>query len=75
MNCFKINCDAAVNEFEGCIGLGIVIRDHTGFIMASCSLKMARCFDAKMVEIMAIYRGLVFNRDCGLNQGQSFRFC
>ncbi|KAI9200372.1 hypothetical protein LWI28_006673 [Acer negundo] len=27
---------------------------------------MEACFDAKMEEIMAIYRGLVFSRDCGL---------
>ena len=36
-NCFKINCDAAVDRVGGRIGIGIVIMDHSGFILASCS--------------------------------------
>ncbi|KAK3211757.1 hypothetical protein Dsin_016463 [Dipteronia sinensis] len=63
---FKINCDAAINEKEGGISLGIVIRDHSGAVMASCSLTLAAFFDANTAETMAIYRGLIFSRDCGL---------
>ncbi|KAK3218965.1 hypothetical protein Dsin_012935 [Dipteronia sinensis] len=33
----KINCDAIVNEVWGCIGIDIVIRDSTDFVMAFCS--------------------------------------
>ncbi|TXG63243.1 hypothetical protein EZV62_010237 [Acer yangbiense] len=63
---YKINCDAAVNNNAGCIGLGIVIRDNGGFVLASCSLMLTAGFDATLAETMAIYRGLIFSRDCGL---------
>ncbi|KAK0582237.1 hypothetical protein LWI29_023240 [Acer saccharum] len=39
---------------------------NSGFVLASCSLSMAGCFDANLAEIMAIYRGLVFSSECGL---------
>ncbi|KAK3206766.1 hypothetical protein Dsin_020812 [Dipteronia sinensis] len=64
--CFKINCETAINEKEGRIGLGIVIRDHSGAVMASCFLTLAAFFDANTAETMAIYKGLIFSRDCGI---------
>jgi ribonuclease HI len=65
-SCYKINCDAAVSDLEGWVGLGVVIRDHTGFVMASCSLPLIASFDVQAAEVMAVLRGLIFSRDCGL---------
>ncbi|KAK0602442.1 hypothetical protein LWI29_033421 [Acer saccharum] len=66
IDCYKINCDAAMDSVGGRIGFGVVIRDHLGFVLASCSQVMAASFGAAMAETMAIYRGLLFSRDCGL---------
>ncbi|KAK3189610.1 hypothetical protein Dsin_029171 [Dipteronia sinensis] len=51
---------------HGRIGLSIVIRDHSGAVMAFYSLTLAAFFDANTAETMAIYRGFIFSRDCGL---------
>jgi ribonuclease HI len=64
--CFKINCDAAVDVLAGVIGIGVAIRDSSGFVLASCSVRVSGFFDANMAEILAIRRGLVFSRECGL---------
>ena len=34
--------------------------------MASSSIPLAACYDPILAEIMAIYRGLIFSRDCSL---------
>ena len=55
-----------MDEVGGIIGIGVAIKDHTGFVLASCSLNLAGCFDAIMAETLAIYKALVFSKDCGL---------
>ncbi|KAK3230547.1 hypothetical protein Dsin_002428 [Dipteronia sinensis] len=67
LNFYKINYDAEVNASEGRVGFGVVIRDHTGFVLASCSRSVDACFDARMVEILAICRWVIFSKDCGLS--------
>ena len=54
-----------MNELDGIIGLGVIIRDSSGFVLASCSLSMAGCFDANLAEIIAIYKGLMCSRAMG----------
>ncbi|KAK3231558.1 hypothetical protein Dsin_003439 [Dipteronia sinensis] len=38
---YKLNTDAAVDEENSCVGLGMIIRDHLGRVMASSSQKVA----------------------------------
>ncbi|KAK3225548.1 hypothetical protein Dsin_005410 [Dipteronia sinensis] len=63
---YKINCDAMVDESNGIIGFGIVIRDYTGFVLVSCSQKIVATCTAQVAETVAIYRGIEFAKDCGL---------
>ncbi|KAK3211194.1 hypothetical protein Dsin_015900 [Dipteronia sinensis] len=63
---FKINCDADVDASRHRIGIGIVIRDDSGFVMASCSQRVVATFDAQVAETLAIYRGIIFGKDCCL---------
>ncbi|KAK3195180.1 hypothetical protein Dsin_026490 [Dipteronia sinensis] len=58
----KINCDAAVDNVGGFISIGSVIRDSTGFVMASCSQEICAGFSARVAEAMVIQ----FAKDCGL---------
>ncbi|KAK0598210.1 hypothetical protein LWI29_032563 [Acer saccharum] len=63
---FKINCDAVVETGACKTGIGVVIRDEAGFVLASCSQIISANFDLETAKTMAVYRGLIFSRDCGL---------
>ncbi|TXG66806.1 hypothetical protein EZV62_008081 [Acer yangbiense] len=62
----RVNGRGTLNIAGGRTGLGVVIRDCSGFVLASCSLNMSAGFDATLAETMAIFRGLIFIRDRGL---------
>ena len=47
--------------------MGIVIRNYSWSVMVSSSILLAACYDPKLAEMMAIYRGLIFSRDCSLH--------
>ncbi|KAK3185216.1 hypothetical protein Dsin_032502 [Dipteronia sinensis] len=49
------------------VGIGIVIRDGSGHVMASCCQLLEAPFDSHVAAIMAIFRGMLFSKDCGLN--------
>ncbi|KAK1553045.1 hypothetical protein Q3G72_027785 [Acer saccharum] len=49
------------------VGIGIVIRDSVGSVMASCSQFLVASFDNNVAGIMAILRGILFSKDCGLS--------
>ncbi|KAK3183280.1 hypothetical protein Dsin_030566 [Dipteronia sinensis] len=63
---YKINCDAVINTAGCLVGIGIVIRDWEGFVMASCSQKIDATFSPQVVEATAILRSLQFAIDTGL---------
>ena len=47
--------------------MGIVIRNCSSAVMASCSIQLEACYDPILAEMMAIYKGLIFSRECGLH--------
>ncbi|KAK3228428.1 hypothetical protein Dsin_000309 [Dipteronia sinensis] len=64
---YKVNCDAAVNVSTCTIGIGIVIRDSTGFVLVACSQKkIVASYFAQLAETVAILKGFQFAKDCGL---------
>lgn len=63
---YKINCDTAIDSNKARVGIGIVIRDSIGFIMASSSQVIAAAFNAQVAEAMAIRRAIMFSNDCCL---------
>ncbi|TXG69511.1 hypothetical protein EZV62_004446 [Acer yangbiense] len=62
----KINSDVAVDVLGKKIGIGIVIRDHTGFVMASCAQKINVGYSPVVAEAVALLRGLQFVKDTRL---------
>ncbi|KAK2650445.1 hypothetical protein Ddye_017934 [Dipteronia dyeriana] len=63
---YKINC-GVVNEVGGSrVGIGIVIRNDSGLVMVSCSQVIEDNFDGQIARTMAVYRGILFSQDCGL---------
>ncbi|KAK2662579.1 hypothetical protein Ddye_001153 [Dipteronia dyeriana] len=63
---FKINYNNVVYSRRGRIGIGIVVQDASGFIMASCFHVMEATFDVQLAKTAAIYKGIIFGGDCGL---------
>ncbi|KAL5769450.1 hypothetical protein ACOSP7_013604 [Xanthoceras sorbifolium] len=55
---FKINTDAAVDEFNGRASIGVIIRDCHGLVMASCAQGFKASYSPPIAEALAILRGL-----------------
>ncbi|KAK2656458.1 hypothetical protein Ddye_009510 [Dipteronia dyeriana] len=51
---YKINTDVAIDVAGQMIGIGIVIRDVTGFVMASSSQRIIATFTPQVAEAMVI---------------------
>ncbi|KAK3205554.1 hypothetical protein Dsin_019600 [Dipteronia sinensis] len=63
---YKVNINASLDVANHGIGIGLVIRDHQGFVMASSSQRLEVCFSPQIAEAMAIKRGIQFAFDTGL---------
>ncbi|KAK2634429.1 hypothetical protein Ddye_029221 [Dipteronia dyeriana] len=64
---YEINWCAISNIGNYRVGIGMVIRYNTGSIMVSCCQILEANVDSHVAEIMAIFRGILFSKDCGLN--------
>ncbi|KAK2649997.1 hypothetical protein Ddye_017486 [Dipteronia dyeriana] len=63
---YKINTDATLVEGKTVVGVGAVIRNHLGQVMASTAQRLEVSISTKLAEAMAILRGIVFTVDSGL---------
>ncbi|XP_042959546.1 uncharacterized protein LOC122294694 [Carya illinoinensis] len=67
-NPYKINWDAAVRSIEGRIGIGVIIRDHTGQVAGALRAQRSfreRPFDA---EAYGLLIAVVFIKEIGIKQ-------
>ncbi|KAK2651380.1 hypothetical protein Ddye_011236 [Dipteronia dyeriana] len=65
-NQYKINCCSAFDRGKGGIGVGIIIRNSKGEIMASSAQTIEASFSLKMRQLLAIKKSILFGMDCGL---------
>ncbi|KAK3230518.1 hypothetical protein Dsin_002399 [Dipteronia sinensis] len=63
---FRINCDATVDSGTGKVGLGIIIRDGVGVVLACRSMPIMAGFSPLISKALAILYGLLFALDVGL---------
>ncbi|KAK1567446.1 hypothetical protein Q3G72_012368 [Acer saccharum] len=63
---YKINCSALSDLGKHRVGNGIVIRNEAGIVMPSCCQILAAAYTPLVAEIVAILRGILFSKDCGL---------
>ncbi|KAK1550678.1 hypothetical protein Q3G72_022938 [Acer saccharum] len=63
---FKVNTDATVDLVNGKVGIGVIIKDNLGDVLASSSQPVMALLYAAIAEALATYRGLVFAFDSGL---------
>ncbi|CAL5412558.1 unnamed protein product [Camellia sinensis] len=63
----KVNFDGACSAADGFIGVGIVVRDHTGAVIAAMSAKRVSTMEVDCIEAFAALVALQFALDLGLH--------
>ncbi|KAK3189882.1 hypothetical protein Dsin_029443 [Dipteronia sinensis] len=63
---FKVNTDDAIDAESGNAGVGIIIRDSYGEVLASSSQSVGARYSPQIVEALALPRGLLFARETGI---------
>nr|XP_023875864.1 uncharacterized protein LOC111988307 [Quercus suber] len=64
----KINFDGAVFGNSNSSGVGAVIRNHYGAVMASCAEKLNQAYKAEEIEALAALKVLQFTYDLGFQK-------
>lgn len=65
---YKINFDGALFVKENCAGVGLVIRNEQGLVMASLSQKIPLPFTVIEVEALAARKAVKFAAELGLDR-------
>ncbi|XP_059446658.1 uncharacterized protein LOC132178227 [Corylus avellana] len=60
---YKINCDAAVDGKNGRMGVGLILIDHDGGVLATGSFTKKGWLDPTTVEVMATIRAAQFCKE------------
>ncbi|KAK2664671.1 hypothetical protein Ddye_003245 [Dipteronia dyeriana] len=63
---YKINTYASIQTQSNCVGVGIVIRDRSGWVMGSSAQHIQACFAPLIAEAITILQGIEFARDMGV---------
>ncbi|XP_021809188.1 uncharacterized protein LOC110752770 [Prunus avium] len=64
---YKLNVDAAFIPETGVSGIGAVVRNDKGEVMAAMALPLATATSSKHADIMALHFGMKFARDAGFS--------
>ena len=62
-NSFKVNYDGAACSSSNCSGIGVVIRDHDGLVIASLAQNLCEAYKPMEIEAMAATRAIEFATD------------
>ncbi|KAK1575212.1 hypothetical protein Q3G72_003516 [Acer saccharum] len=61
----KMNCVATFDRIRERTGIGVVIRDSDGEVLACCSQRMETNMSTKLANLLAIQKGIQFGVDYG----------
>ena len=64
----KVNFDGAVFGELNKSGVGVVIRDNNGAVLASCSEKLTQAYKAEETETLAAQKALMFAHELGFQR-------
>ena len=64
----KININGVVFPDENKSGIGVVIRNHEGQVLASQSLKLHQVYSPGVIEAMAIHSGITLASEIGFHK-------
>ncbi|KAK2661889.1 hypothetical protein Ddye_000463 [Dipteronia dyeriana] len=59
-NDIKINIDAVIDKVSKIVGIGIIIRDYMGIVVASSIQRISATYDPHVAEAITLCMGLVF---------------
>jgi ribonuclease HI len=63
---YKVNWDAAVDTVNGRLGIGIIVRNHNGLVIAARSRTKMGCLEPVAVEALAAFQAIEFSIELGL---------
>jgi ribonuclease HI len=63
---YKVNWDAAVDSVNGRMGIGIVVRDYEGHVIAARSVTIMGNLEPIAAEALAAFQATNFSKDLGL---------
>uniref|UniRef100_A0A2N9GD20 RNase H type-1 domain-containing protein n=1 Tax=Fagus sylvatica TaxID=28930 RepID=A0A2N9GD20_FAGSY len=66
-NYYKLNFDGAIFKDSNSGGIGVVIRDNTGLVIATLSQKVYSTHTAEMIEALAARRAIIFAKEVGID--------
>jgi ribonuclease HI len=64
---YKLNWDAAVDKFNRRLGIGIVVRDHEGYVHATKSMTILGHLELVAVEVLAAFYASLFFKELDLH--------
>ena len=67
-NLMKINFDGAVFSSSNAAGIGVVIRNNLGQVIASCSQRLFQAFNSVDVEALAAAKAVSFAAEIGITK-------
>ncbi|KAK2660927.1 hypothetical protein Ddye_007460 [Dipteronia dyeriana] len=70
INKYKTNCGVAIDTKKGRVGVGIIIRNSVGEVIACCSRRIDAFVNKNIANLNAIHRGILFGIECGLTPGR-----
>jgi ribonuclease HI len=65
-NIYKVNFDGALFKESNAGGIGVVIRDINGMVIAKLSQKIYGTHTVEMIEALAARRAILFAKEVGL---------
>ena len=68
MDIFKINFDGAVSAEESYSGVGVIVWNREGLVIATMSEKIPQILQPTKIEAMAATRALEFAREVGISE-------
>ncbi|KAK0570711.1 hypothetical protein LWI29_005339 [Acer saccharum] len=60
-----MNCATAFDRQNERTGIGVVVRDSDGEVLACCSQRLETTMSIKAANLLAIQKGIQFGVDCG----------
>uniref|UniRef100_A0A2N9FDK7 Reverse transcriptase domain-containing protein n=1 Tax=Fagus sylvatica TaxID=28930 RepID=A0A2N9FDK7_FAGSY len=65
-NYYKVNFDGAIFKDSNAGGIGVVIRDNAGMVIATLSQKVRGPQTVEMIEALAARRAIIFAKEVGI---------
>jgi ribonuclease HI len=63
-----VNSDAAISEATGCMGAGVVIRNHQGDFLVACREHLNQITEPEYAEALALRRAVVLAKEEGFDR-------